>query len=210
MSAVLDKSGLELLINQIQSDTLRVETIQNYDASQNPRFFFKIKKHSSHWIIKYKITSYLEEKDSYTQISDVSMGGYGNEISYFETNNIVYDEGMLSCNYHKICVGEDCIYFGLDLSNREKLHSVKIEINSLYNCSVKVFDSPIQLSDITESIVLIKNIDFNKNGTVSNNASVDNLAKVATTGDYDDLINKPLLLKVNSDEQENEILFFLE
>lgn len=210
MSGLLNREGLETLINQIQSENLRTEIISNYNAQPNPQFFFKIRKNTNHWIIKYKITSYIEESDSYTQISDVTIAGCGSDISYFNTSNIVYDEGMLSCTNHKICIGSDFIYFGLDLDNRNKLHSVKIEINSLYNCSVKVFNSPIQLNDIAGDIILIKNIQFSKNGIVLNNEIAEDLAKVAITGDYDDLLNKPLLLNVDSDEDENEIFFFLE
>ena len=52
MSGLLNREGLETLINQIQSENLRTEIISNYNAQPNPQFFFKIRKNTKHWILE--------------------------------------------------------------------------------------------------------------------------------------------------------------
>jgi hypothetical protein len=196
-------------VSQINNDIV-------YYASIKPINF------NTPWSVKFKIFSEISNTNSATQYAELYLSGVGDEIGTYESKNTIYDLELKSISSNVIyLLNQDGYnkdlshYLGIDLSNTNSNYkrTITIEFYEAKNCLIDFLDS------IKDDIILglsaldyskLTYIRFDDNGVFANTlVREEELAKVAFSGSYNDLIDKPKLLDISEESLDLEILTFI-
>lgn len=218
----LDEQGLQSLIKEVQSGVIKRHIYSNVtasgsDAAKGSLIFLVLTTTSAFdpWVIRYRVQSVIDSNNNTNQMADVIVGGINNKISYYSSSNIVFDSSELSAHNHIILTNkQNKIYFGINLKDAyAENHNITIEVQYFKNGQVGIFkdikDLKSLFSDEEIYQFVLKEIDFSKEGKVSSgDVNIpENLSKVATTGMYNDLLERPKLLNVDFDQESDTLSF---
>lgn len=221
MDRFLNQHGLQHLIEKIETGVLTTQEYFNVktlgsNPTEGTAFLFKlvVANEQEPWIIKYRITSEITTDSNSKQVATVTLGGIGNELSYYQSQNIIYDKARRGAESHCIALHSLEHLVGLNIQNRPaQPHSILVELQFLKGCNVLFFNNAHMLSELIDndnqlSEFILKQVPFNINGTMEDTTFSVDLAAVAFSGSYNDLTDKPELLDVKADDSQENLIFF--